>query len=421
MAFRIRLSHAPRLALAAAALSGMIAAGATPASAGEASAALARVHLEDGTLAAGDAAMVAALAADPTDEEARYGLGVIRFVRAIEHLSQNLYRYGLASSPQMTMAVVRLPVPDNPLPEPITYEAFRGILKDFADDLAKADEALAGMGTREAKLPLDVTRVRYDADANGVVGADERFSAVLSRMIAGEDFPDDPAIGFIVGFDRADAIWLRGYSHVVMALMEFWLAHDWHQTYDAVFHRFFPKGDFPLAAEFAPLPPQSFLDPGDLSDAVNFIHLFNWPVAEPARMLAVRDHLKQVFALSRANWDAIEAETDNDREWLPNPSQTAVIADAVVTADQIHAWRSMLDVADRVLDGELLVPHWRLARGFNLGRVFTEPRPFDLVLWITGPAALPYLEDGPVIPTAEWGAMQDVFGGNFPGYLFWFN
>ncbi len=203
--------------------------------------------------------------------------------------------------------------------------------------------------------------------------------------------------------------------------MNFWLAHDWHQTYDAVFHRFFPKGSFPLASEFAPLPPGGFLDPGDLSDAVNFIHLFNWPVAEPARMLAVRDHLKQVFALSRANWDAIEAETDNDREWLPNPSQTAVIADAVVTADQIHAWRSILDVADRVLDGELLVPHWRLARGFNLGRVFTEPRPFDLVLWITGPAALPYLEDGPVIPTAEWGAMQDVFGGNFPGYLFWFN
>jgi len=34
--------------------------------------------------------------------------------------------------------------------------------------------------------------------------------------------------------------------------------------------------------------------------------------------------------------------------------------------------------------------------GVNLRRVFTEPREFDLVLWVQGTAAVPYLEAGEV-------------------------
>ncbi len=67
-----------------------------------------------------------------------------------------------------------------------------------------------------------------------------------------------------------------------------------------------------------------------------------------------------------------------------------------MSAEQIAAWRGVLDQAEQVIDGKKLVPHWRFTKGFNLARVFDEPQPFDTVLWITGPAALPYLEDGPV-------------------------
>ena len=62
----------------------------------------------------------------------------------------------------------------------------------------------------------------------------------------------------------------------------------------------------------------------------------------------------------------------------------------------------MLDQAEQVIDGKKLVPHWRFTKGFNLARVFDEPQPFDTVLWITGPAALPYLEDGPVSTSEDW-------------------
>ena len=56
-----------------------------------------------------------------------------------------------------------------------------------------------------------------------------------------------------------------------------------------------------------------------------------------------------------------------------------------------------------------------------LKRVFTEPQPFDLVLWITGPAALPYLEDGPVSTSEEWARITGAFEGSFGSYAIWFN
>ncbi|MGL4323212.1 MAG: hypothetical protein ACRCTD_04160, partial [Beijerinckiaceae bacterium] len=70
---------------------------------------------------------------------------------------------------------------------------------------------------------------------------------------------------------------------------------------------------------------------------------------------------------------------------------------------------------------KLLMPHWRYEQGFDFSSVFTQPRQFDLVLWMTGHAAIPYLRDGKAISSRTWMEWQRVFGGNFPGYLVWFN
>ena len=85
------------------------------------------------------------------------------------------------------------------------------------------------------------------------------------------------------------------------------------------------------------------------------------------------------------------------------------------------AWRGVLDQMDAALDGKALIPHWRLEKGINLRRVFDEPKPFDLVLWITGPGALPYLESGPTMTSAGWRGLTDAFHGDFATYLVWFN
>jgi hypothetical protein len=74
-----------------------------------------------------------------------------------------------------------------------------------------------------------------------------------------------------------------------------------------------------------------------------------------------------------------------------------------------------------LLNGRKLIPHWRLEKGINLRRVFTEPRTFDPVLWIQGSAALPYVEDGELTSSETWTRIMGLLEGNFLGYAVWFN
>jgi hypothetical protein len=376
--------------------------------------------LESGALADGATSLTAMIAADPGNDDARFGLGMVRFIQAVEHLSQGLYRYGLQPPHTFLMPIVRLPVPENPNPEPIDYGKFRQLLLTFVTDLTAAEKALAGIGNdSDTKILVNLVAIRYDADGDGAVAADERITDVLARYM--EIMPQELAAGpLVVAFDRADAIWLRGYCHVLMALGEFLLAHDWHESFDDSFHVFFPKAHSPFQEALSRPSDDGWRSEVAIADLISFLHI-RWPVGEPGRMAAVRRHLKAMVALSREDWVAIEAETDNDREWIPNPRQTAAFDSPVVTADQIEAWHSVLDKFDALLDGKVLMPHWRLNKGINMRRVFDEPQPFDLVLWITGPAALPYLEDGPVLTSDEWAKITAAFRNNFGSYAIWFN
>jgi hypothetical protein len=389
-----------------------------PARADDAARGLAVSHLEAGTLDDGEAALAAIVAGDSTNDDARFGLGVIRFMQAIEHLSQGLYRYGLQSPESFMVPVLRLPVPENPQPQPITYADFQGLLQAYVDDLARAEETLAGITAGEVELVLDLKRLRYDVDGGSTVTDDERFIAVVQHVSGMQE--EDLASSLTFAFDYGDVLWLRGYCHVLMALGEFFLAHDWHESFDASFFHFFPAMESPFREALASSGDEMEDEIAPVADLVSFLHI-RWPVTEPARMIAVRTHLTQVIALSRQSWQAIEAETDDDREWVPNPRQTSPFVSLPVTSERLAAWYQVLDEADAILDGRMLVPHWRFEQGFNLRRVFEEPQPFDFVLWITGPAALPYLEDGPVVTSDEWARLTEAFGENFALFALWVN
>jgi len=95
-----------------------------------------------------------------------------------------------------------------------------------------------------------------------------------------------------------------------------------------------------------------------------------------------------------------------------------------VTEDMVKGWEEFLVEAERLLDGKTLVPFWRGSDkgiGINLRRVFTEPTAFDLVLWVQGTAATPYLEKGPVTRPEVWQRLQRLFRGEFIGFALWFN
>jgi hypothetical protein len=341
-----------------------------------------------------------------------------------------MYRHGLQAPRDALIGspLFSLPLPVNLNPEPLTYEALRAILARLVQDLDAAEAQLARVADVPVKLTVDIARIRLDLDGNGVADEREKLSSMVvslawaarRRGIAG---PAPGAESFPVGFDLADVYWLRGYANVLATSAEFLLAHDFRATFDATFQLLFPRAGVPFSRflrQFEPpVPGRPRFDTDSIFDLVAFIHLLRWEVVEPQRMASIHGRLKSVIALSRKTWAAVRVETDDDAEWLPGPRQKGVL-DMPVSDEMIDGWLAAMVELEAVLDGRLLVPHPRFRQGINLKRVFTEPRPFDLVLWITGHGVPPYLEDGQIADGRAWNNAQRVFRGQLFTYMVWF-
>ncbi|MGQ0637308.1 MAG: hypothetical protein ACT4QC_22095 [Planctomycetaceae bacterium] len=378
--------------------------------------------LHSGTLREGEAALIGHLKQRPDDDETRFGLGTLQFIRAVEHLGQSLHRYGVGvhSSFARQLPFVRLPVPPNPEPAVLTYALSRQILEEMLANLTKSEATLAAIKDDAVVFRLRPGPIRLDLDGNGQ--ADDPLQTILARYLGGAIAANPPA-DFEVGFDRGDVAWLRGYCHLLSALCEFALAHDANDLFAHTAHLFFARADTPLRALLTTdLPNNDAFDYGEVLDAVAFVHLMRLPVVEPKRMQAALGHLEQMLRLSRESWKFVLAETDDEHEWLPNPRQTGVLQ-IPIRQDQIDGWLEFVDESEALLTGTRLVPFWRgrEPRGINLRRVFTEPRTFDLVLWVQGSAAVPYFEQGELTDRRVWDRLLRVFGGEFLGFALWFN
>lgn len=384
----------------------------------------------------------------PDDSEAKFGQGVLTFASGMEDLSQALYRYG-AVIPDLDLlnlflsAMASRTEPANPHPEKLTYAIVRDILQTFVTKMDAAKVLLeAGGGSGEYVTLIDSLRIKFDADGDGVVGETEIVGAALGPIFGRSAEtgmnPDmnAPAPGgkvkkksaapdvldTTIGFDRADAIWLAGYSQILAAQADYLLAHDFEGLVNAYFHRIFPKAGLPMQ-EFSS-GGVLFLDPESdtgIADLIAAIHNLNFKVIEPQRLARVLGRLKEVTALSRQNWKAILAETDDNRELVPSPTQTSMVPGAEVNAKMVAAWLATLDTADQILDGKLLVPHWRFKQGFDLKAYFETATRTDLVMLLTGQGAQEFLRDGPVADAKSFAEANAIFGDNLWGYAFWFN
>ena len=379
------------------------------------------------TVAARDTALGELDAAKASDPLAAYAAGSVQFFVALEKLAGGLHRHGFESPQSFMLPLMRLPVPANPNPEPLTYEGFRQILSDFREAMGQSAATLALVPAgADIGLEVDLARLGIDLDGDGKIAPQESAAAIMAALSSGAAAPDASALVF--RFDRADGYWLQGYANFLMAQSDFWLAHDFRQAFDESFHMLFPKAKLPMQDTLVPLDEQSgsmFASEWRIADFVSFIHLVNWEVAEPERRKAARAELLEMIRLSREDWKAIRAETDNDREWLPGPQQSGVhrLTGLEVTQIEVQAWHAALQMAEDLLEGRKLLPHFRFAdKGINMKRFFDEPKTFDLVLSITGPGVVPYLEQGPMLTSEEWWALQSQFGGaGFMTFALWFN
>jgi len=421
---------------------GLLTALAVPASAGEIGDQLAQ-RLYDGTL--GEIAEEAHDLCYQFDTEACFARGLHELITSYEGLSQAMYRHG-ATDPSMPVMGMLLGMggfedeatPANPDPEPLTYEALRDILDAFSRGMSGASIYFQ-MADMEGDfvIPIDPFKVRIDLDGNGTVGEAETLAFLLTSLRNRDEAiffeqsapsgkvktkPDATEPDTTIGFDNADAVWLAGYSTIAAVPVELILAHDFSDFFDAYLHLVFPGADLPMQGH-NPLG-DAFLGEGSdafFADLIAGIHTTNFPVEDPERLAGVLEKFKQITALSRRNWELILAETDDDRELVPSPSQTSMIPGMAVTQEVVNAWLATLDTVDLVLEGELLVPHWRFEQGFDLKAYFTTATRTDLVLLISGSAALPYLADGPIADAASFADANEALGADWLNYAFWFN
>ena len=382
--------------------------------------ALLEEHLISGELAAGEAALIARLDQDSGDAQARFGLGVLQVVRGVEALAQVLYRHGVTQHAR-SLPFLRIPVGQHPNPDPISHDQLRELFLRLATDLTQASATLAMVDDRDVRLPLHFGRIRLDFNGDGQAEQEETLWRLYAATRPDIQVTEEAAREFVIGFDYADVLWLRGYCHLLLSMVETVLAHDWKELFERTGHVLFPK----VVSPYTKLLHGNVFRFGDFDvvDLVAFVHLVRFQVVEPQRMQAAHQHLLEVIRLSRQSWNAIEQETDDEAEWIPGPRQTGVLPGVRVGPEMVASWRDFLGEAEALLEGRKLVPHPRFGgqQGINLKRLLLEAPHFDLVLLIQGTGAFPYVEEGEVSSRATWREFQRTFRGQFLGFAFWFN
>ena len=386
--------------------------------------------LTTGSIAEAEAALSAKVKAGEGGDATRVALGLAQFLRAYEKVGATLYKYGLRTenaSEALGMFAGQL-MPENPTPEVATLAGLRAAADLWLKDLAQTEQTLAAVKDAEVKLVFVPGLLQIDPSGLG-----HPVSAVMLLANNGAaPTPNSPALR-AVAFDRGDVTWLRGYLHMLMGLGEMVLAYDQQELFDTVGHMAFAKTNTPY--QYLLTEDRNFdaamedfgmgMDPVFL-DIIALIHLQRYALKEPERCPRALAHFEAMAKLSQEMWTQINAEVDDDREWIPNPRQNSVIGRKITEA-QITAWKGVMVEVQSLLAGKTLLPFWRgtdEAVGINLRRVFLEPKAFDTILWIQGTAATPYLEAGKRTPLSQPNMMRQLsqaFGGNLWFFALWTN
>lgn len=347
-----------------------------------------------------------AVVVEPPPED-RFALAGLRFLGAIEGVLQARWRVGL-SEDVSDLPFLRLPIADNPAPESLDPGLIRDTLRDTLPRLAAARAPLDGLDD-DFGLDIALGDLWFDVNANGARDPGEGLAEVAGGLIG-----SGPALP-VVRFDTADAAWLAAYTHMLAGFSQVVLAYDpttsIQKTIDtrAALARF-PRNEPGMVDMIG----EPWLD----TVAVVLDALRREPDA--ALAAAARDSFLAMIVQNRLFWERVAVETDNRREWIPNARQESALG-VTLPPETGPVWLEVLADAEAALNGTRLIPYWRSAGGVNLGRMFTEPRPIDLLDWISGAGAVPYLEAGEMVTVESSDRFNTLFLGSGLAMALWLN
>jgi hypothetical protein len=359
--------------------------------------------------------------ASPRTDADRFSLAVLQVMEGVQQFSVQFNELGMRQdSPLSFLPFMRIvvPTPKTAITEPATPKMAADVFRSFRQSLRDANATLGKIGDDDFGVELNLTRASLDFDGDGLVDETETVLTSLGAVL-GERPGAQSGDELVIRFDAADAIWLKGYTHFVSGILDILLAYDWRPVWDQCAHLLFANPDPRPSFNRWAGPGQGF---GDWADMIAAVHEMRLELKDKKAWPRARDEFQNMFASSRLCWGRVLSEIDDDREWLPSPSQTGPQG-ATVTQEQIDGWMLVLDELDAIMTGEKLLPHWRVrpGAGINIDKLVDSPPPLDLVMWIHGFSLQPYLEDGPVSDEGTWDNLTQPFGPGFMQFAIWSN
>lgn len=242
---------------------------------------------------------------------------------------------------------------DNPSLRALDHEQGRAMWQRYADALQKIDADLAVTAAdANFSLELCVACWEHDWNRNGQIDDRDRrmfeieYDGRAPKESAAKKEPPPPPDGELDGdpdwsmpdptfipegdprrrptfrFDRGDADWARAMLSFQRAVMELILAYRWSEL-DKLF---FGRGDAPVKMVIA--------------------------LQDGARVKRARELILAGLRHAERCRAAYLAETDDDREWMPNPSQKSYPIPLDVDAALYQTWSDVLGDLRRMLESE---------------------------------------------------------------------
>ncbi len=386
-------------------------------------AALAQSDLSRSLAEHGLAATVSQLEQMPArDATQSFALAGCLFLRAIEKTLQTRYRYNLGGGEIEDFPILRLPFEPNPNPEAFDPGVVTAIFESLTADMEQARVPLSQITDDDAvALDIALKDIWFDIDGSGTRDAAEGLMAVTGGTFFDGWSPQASAQDTLpaIRFDTSDAAWLGAYTHLLSGLGELVLAYA---PTEAI------RDIHAASQEMSALMPDAQPDylNAMITPAADHIAMLYYALQQqpdPQHTRAAKAHLLAMIGENQRFWKLVESETDNDSEWIPSSRQISALGIAMPPETGAR-WLAVLDDAKALLEGEKLVPHWRLgeaAAGINLARLLDDPIPVDIVGWIHGAALLPYIEPGIPVSAENWRQFEWMLSGDAPLMALWLN
>ena len=353
-------------------------------------------------------ARLAALPA-PTNEDL-FALAGVRFLSGIETALQIRWQTGMRAD-WSELPILRLPIPENPAARPFQAADFITLLTTLDAQMEGSRTALAQLGDRPFALEIAMSDLWFDINMNSTRDEGEDVTSVASITLAGAGrITTVDVTAPTVRFDTADAAWLSAYTNFLSGFANVALAYDPAPAIQRVI-----DSSDQIYAFWGTTPPTNALDMmfGRQSDRVAMaLHAL---AQTPDASLTRKAHAQFLAMITenRRFWALVTAETDNDSEWVPNDRQVSALG-IIMPPGTAARWQAVLADAEKLLTGDLLIPHWRFGAeaGINLRKLFENPVPINLITFIQGEGLLPFAEKGTRASPFAWNEFTNLVEGD---------